>query len=238
MRTFERDDLPRGVMAPDDAADIVSTESVFIHARSSPIGLDRGWKRALDLAVGGPLLLAGLPVLILGALAIALAGGGAVIFWQKRIGQGGREFWFPKLRSMYVGAEGLQDALRDQNDHGESITFKMRQDPRVTRIGKLLRMLSIDELPQLWCVLNGTMSLVGPRPPLPSEALRYTPQQRRRLDVKPGITGLWQVSGRSTIPFDRQIVLDLEYIDRQSLAGDLWILARTVRAVLSCKGAW
>ena len=234
-----RRDGPGGlILAPDDAVNIVNSESVFTHARRSQARADRAWKRALDLAIGGPLLVAALPTLILAAFVIALTEGGTVIFWQKRVGQAGREFWFPKLRSMYIGAEDLQDALRDQNDHGESITFKMRQDPRVTRIGKLLRMLSIDELPQLWCVLTGTMSLVGPRPPVPGEVLQYTPKQRRRLDVKPGITGLWQVSGRSTIPFDRQIALDLEYIDRQSLACDLWILARTARAVLSCKGAW
>ena len=99
-------------------------------------------------------------------------------------------------------------------------------------------MLSLDELPQFWCVLNGAMSLVGPRPPLPGEVLRYTPAQLRRLEVKPGITGLWQVSGRSTIPFDGQVALDIEYVERQSLQLDLIIVARTVRAVLSCKGAW
>jgi lipopolysaccharide/colanic/teichoic acid biosynthesis glycosyltransferase len=99
-------------------------------------------------------------------------------------------------------------------------------------------MLSVDELPQLWCVLKGEMSLVGPRPPLPSEVRRYTPTQLRRLEVKPGITGLWQVCGRSTIPFDGQIALDIEYIRRQSLRFDLDILARTVRAIVSCKGAW
>jgi len=195
-------------------------------------------KRAVDIVVGGLLLLLALPLLLIAAAAIKLKDGGPVLFWQRRAGQGGCEFWFPKLRSMCVGAPELQDGLRGQNDHGESITFKMRQDPRVTGVGRVLRMLSLDELPQLWCVLTGAMSLVGPRPPLPSEVLQYTPAQLRRLEVKPGLTGLWQVSGRSTIPFDGQVALDIEYVERQSLQFDLIIVARTVGAVLSCKGAW
>jgi lipopolysaccharide/colanic/teichoic acid biosynthesis glycosyltransferase len=139
---------------------------------------------------------------------------------------------------MNVGAERLHQTLLDHNDHGQSITFKMKADPRVTQIGRLIRVSSLDELPQLWCVLRGEMSLVGPRPALPSEVVRYTPGQLRRLETKPGITGLWQVSGRSTIPFDGQMALDIEYLERRSLGLDMDILARTVRAVLSCKGAW
>jgi lipopolysaccharide/colanic/teichoic acid biosynthesis glycosyltransferase len=206
--------------------------------RSRPLGHYRHWKRAVDIVLGGFFLLLGLPLLLLATAAIKLSDRGPVLFWQTRVGQGGREFWFPKLRSMRVGAQELQEALRGQNDHGESITFKMRQDPRVTRVGRVLRMLSLDELPQLWCVLNGAMSLVGPRPPLPAEVLRYTPAQLRRLEVKPGITGLWQVSGRSMIPFDGQVALDIEYVERQSFQFDLIIVARTVPAVISCRGAW
>ena len=124
------------------------------------------------------------------------------------------------------------------NDHGESITFKMKNDPRVTRVGRVIRTLSLDELPQLYCVLKGDMSLVGPRPPLPDEVARYSPTELRRLEVKPGLTCLWQVSGRSLIPFEEQVELDIIYIERQSFRLDLELLVRTVPAVLSCKGAF
>ena len=205
---------------------------------ATPAAAYRPWKRALDITLGGLLAACFLTLVLAIAAVIKMVNGGPVIFWQRRVGQGGREFWFPKLRSMHVGAEDLQDALRQHNDHGDSVTFKMRADPRVTGIGRLLRALSLDELPQLWCVLKGEMSLVGPRPPLPREVRLYTPTQLRRLEVKPGITGLWQVCGRATVPFDGQIALDIEYIRRQSLRFDLDILVRTVRAVVSCTGAW
>jgi lipopolysaccharide/colanic/teichoic acid biosynthesis glycosyltransferase len=225
-------------MAPFTVGGPFRSESAFVAAAMAPIAAGRPWKRALDIALGGLLTACVLPLFLVAAAAITLIDGGPPIFWQRRVGQGGREFWFPKLRSMHVGAEELQEELRHRNDHGDSITFKMRADPRVTGIGRLLRTLSVDELPQLWCVLRGEMSLVGPRPPLPSEVRRYTPTQLRRLAVKPGITGLWQVCGRSTIPFDGQIALDIEYIRQQSLRCDLDILARTVGAIVSCKGAW
>jgi lipopolysaccharide/colanic/teichoic acid biosynthesis glycosyltransferase len=225
-------------MTPDHLIDVIECDALFSQSGSRPVATFPTWKRALDIIGGGFLLACGLPLLLVAAAAIKAADGGPILFWQKRVGRWGYVFWFPKLRSMCVGAPELQDALRDQNDHGESITFKMRQDPRVTRIGRLLRMLSLDELPQLWCVLTGTMSLVGPRPPLPTEVLRYTPAQFQRLAVKPGITGLWQVSGRSNIPFEDQVSLDLEYAQRQSLQTDLFILVRTIPAVISCRGAW
>jgi lipopolysaccharide/colanic/teichoic acid biosynthesis glycosyltransferase len=196
------------------------------------------WKRMLDVTLTIPLAIGALPILAVAAIAIKATGGGPIVFWQRRVGCGGREFWFPKLRSMIVGAEDLQSKLVSFNMHGEGITFKMKNDPRVTRVGRILRTLSIDELPQLWCIIKGDMSLVGPRPPLPNEVARYTATERRRLEVAPGLTGLWQVKGRSTIPFEGQVHLDLQYIERRGLAIDLKILAQTVRAVLSCKGAW
>jgi len=199
---------------------------------------DPYWKRVLDIGLATPLSPFALVIVGIAAVAMKCSEGGPILFWQLRVGRDGRLFWFPKIRSMHVGASSLCPLLVRLNDHGDSITFKMRADPRVTRIGRLLRMLSLDELPQLWCVLKGDMSLVGPRPPLPSEVARYTPVQRRRLDVRPGITGLWQVSGRSKIPFEGQVALDLEYIDRHSLVMDLHILQRTVRAVVTCEGAW
>jgi lipopolysaccharide/colanic/teichoic acid biosynthesis glycosyltransferase len=195
-------------------------------------------KRVLDLGLAAVLLVACAPLLLVLGAAIRLIDGGPVVFWQTRIGKDGRPFPFPKLRSMRRGAEHLHHTLRSQNHHGDDVTFKMRSDPRVTRLGRLLRMTSLDELPQLWSVLRGDMSLVGPRPPLPWEVARYGALERRRLAVKPGLTGLWQVHGRSTVPFTGQIAMDLEYIDSQSLRLDLKILLRTISAVLSCRGAW
>jgi lipopolysaccharide/colanic/teichoic acid biosynthesis glycosyltransferase len=195
-------------------------------------------KRLLDIALAGLLLVIAFPLLLVCAFAIKLDDGGPVLFWQERVGRLGRRFWFPKFRSMCVGGERIHHLMLHQNDHGESITFKMRNDPRITRVGRGLRILSLDELPQFYSVLKGDMSLVGPRPPLPDEVARYSPTELRRLEVKPGLTCLWQVSGRSLIPFEEQVLLDIDYIERQSLWLDLELLARTVPAVLSCKGAF
>jgi lipopolysaccharide/colanic/teichoic acid biosynthesis glycosyltransferase len=204
----------------------------------SPADTGPGWKRFLDVSVAVVAAVPALPILIVAACAIKATSPGPILFWQRRVGRAGREFWFPKLRSMITGAESLQATLAAFNIHGDGVTFKMKSDPRVTSVGRMLRMSSIDELPQLWCVLRGDMSLVGPRPPLPSEVARYSSTERRRLEVTPGLTGLWQIHGRSTIPFERQVSLDLEYIDRRSLGTDVSILIKTVRAVVSCRGAW
>jgi lipopolysaccharide/colanic/teichoic acid biosynthesis glycosyltransferase len=195
-------------------------------------------KRAFDLLFSLLLGVAFAPLFLIVAALVRLIDGGPVIYWQKRVGENGREFWFPKFRSMRVGAEDMQEELWEQNHHGEGVTFKMMRDPRVTRLGRVLRRLSLDELPQLWSVLRGDMSLVGPRPPVPAEVALYTPWERRRLEVKPGLTCLWQISGRSELPFSRQVELDVQYIDRQSLWLDLKILLLTVPAVLSRRGAW
>lgn len=204
-------------------------------ARDRPTHLP---KRLLDFGLAALLLALLAPLLLVIALVVKLADGGPVLFWQERIGKDGRRFWFPKFRSMHVGGERIRHLMLHRNDHGDSITFKMRNDPRITRVGRWLRILSLDELPQLYNVLKGEMSLVGPRPPLPDEVERYSPTELRRLEVKPGLTCLWQVSGRSLIPFDRQVALDIEYIERQSLWLDFALLARTVPAVLSRKGAF
>jgi len=195
-------------------------------------------KRGIDILVSS-ILLIGLSPLFLGvALCIKLTDRGPVLFWQTRIGQWGREFPFPKFRSMVVNAEDLKDTLLEQSDHEDSITFKMKKDPRITWIGRIIRKLSIDELPQLWCVLKGDMSLVGPRPPVPREVVEYTLADRRRLDVIPGLTCIWQVSGRGDIPFDEQVELDVQYIESQSLWVDIKILLSTIPAVLLGKGAY
>jgi lipopolysaccharide/colanic/teichoic acid biosynthesis glycosyltransferase len=196
------------------------------------------WKRAMDL--GGALILGVLlsPLLAVVALAIKLNDGGAVLFWQTRVGRRGREFSFPKFRSMVVGADKLRQKLLVFNEHDCGITFKIKKDPRITWIGRIIRKLSIDELPQLWCIVKGDMTLVGPRPPLPGEVTYYTVADYRRLEVAPGLTCIWQVSGRGDLPFPQQVAMDVEYIENRSLWLDLKLLALTVPAVLWGKGAY
>lgn len=195
-------------------------------------------KRALDVSVamiGLALLL--LPFVVL-ALLIRLDSPGPVLFSQVRIGRRGRPFRCWKLRSMYTDAEQRKAALLAVNDMPGGTTFKLRRDPRITRVGRLIRKASIDELPQLWNVLVGDMSLVGPRPPVPMEVAQYTARQRQRLSVKPGITCTWQVSGRSDIPFEAQVELDIDYIRKRSLSLDVRLLLATVPAVLLARGAY
>jgi lipopolysaccharide/colanic/teichoic acid biosynthesis glycosyltransferase len=198
----------------------------------------RALKRGLDVALSLTALVLLAPLLLIVAALIKLTDGGAVLFWQTRVGRWGREFAFPKFRSMIPNADRLMAQLLAQNDHKEGVTFKMRRDPRITWIGRLIRKLSIDELPQLWCVLKGDMTLVGPRPPVPREVAKYTLAQRRRLDVTPGLTCIWQVSGRSNLDFPRQVELDVEYIENQSLWLDCKLLVKTVPAVLTGHGAF
>lgn len=195
-------------------------------------------KRAIDVLVSLAMLLLLSPLFFFVALAIKLTDRGPILFWQLRVGQWGAEFPFPKFRSMVTNAEALKDKLLAMNDHANGITFKMKKDPRITWIGRIIRKTSIDELPQLWCVLNGQMSLVGPRPPVPREVALYSLRDRRRLDVKPGLTCIWQVSGRGDIPFDKQVELDVQYIESQSVFFDIMLLLKTVPAILIGKGAY
>ena len=162
---------------------------------------------------------------------------GGVFYRQKRTGLGGREFEFWKFRSMKPGAHATREFLEAANEQSGPV-FKIRNDPRMTRVGRFLRKTSIDELPQFWNVLKGDMTLVGPRPPLPAEVAKYEPWQRRRLDVVPGLTCLWQVGGRSDIGFLDWVRMDLQYIRRRSARLDLWILWRTPLAVLLGRGAY
>ena len=194
-------------------------------------------KRAFDVVGSLGLMLLISPVLLATALAVKLDDGGPVLFRQTRIGRDGRPFSCLKFRSMVTDAENLRADL-EVNHERSSVLFKMVNDPRVTRPGRLIRRLSIDELPQLWNVLRGQMSLVGPRPPLPHEAARYGSDMRRRLRVRPGMTGLWQVSGRSDLSWDETVRLDLFYVDNWSMVQDLNILMRTVSAVLGSRGAY
>ena len=170
-------------------------------------------------------------------LLIKLEDGGAAFFVQTRVGQFGREFKMYKFRSMCLDAEQRLKELLRQNQHREGVTFKLKDDPRITRVGKWLRKFSLDELPQLYNVFRGDMSLVGPRPPVPREVALYTPAHRRRLAAKPGITCIWQISGRAEIDFTGQVQLDVNYIESQSFWVDVRILALTLPAVLSGRGA-
>ncbi|MBL7499327.1 sugar transferase [Frankia sp. CNm7] len=186
-------------------------------------------------ALVGVLLL--MPLFVGLALAIRFTSRGPAIFKQTRVGQGGKEFTMFKFRSMYLDADARVADLAAQNE-GSGLLFKMRDDPRVTRAGKFLRKWSLDELPQLFNVLNGTMSLVGPRPPLPREVAQYKGDVHRRLMVKPGLTGLWQISGRSDLEWDESVRLDLRYVENWNLAMDFIILWRTAFAVLRREGAY
>ena len=201
-------------------------------------GLATACKRSLDLIGSGAGLLLLSPVFLFCASAIRIESPGPVLFRQRRVGRGGETFEMLKFRSMFQDAEQRLAALKERNEMAGGVIFKMREDPRITRVGKFIRRASIDELPQLWNVFRGDMSLVGPRPPLPAEVAEYDLQDRRRLHVKPGITCIWQVSGRSDIPFEQQVELDVDYIYTQSLATDIKLLLQTVPAVVLGRGAY
>ena len=195
-------------------------------------------KRMLDITVSVSMIVALAPLFAVIALIIKLTDGGSIFFAQTRVGKDGQTFRFYKFRSMVANADALKAKLMHVNDHGHSITFKMKNDPRITWIGRFIRKTSIDELPQLLNVLTGEMSLVGPRPAVPTEVAKYTAHDRKRLAVTPGLTCIWQVSGRGDIPFDRQVELDLQYINNRSLWLDLVLIGKTASAVLSCRGAY
>jgi exopolysaccharide biosynthesis polyprenyl glycosylphosphotransferase len=200
-----------------------------------------GWGRlvkgGVDRVVASAALLLLSPVLLALAVAVRLDSPGPVLYRQERVGVNGRHFTMLKFRSMVVDADRQVEALQGENI-SDGLLFKMRTDPRVTRVGRWLRRLSLDELPQLLNVLGGSMSLVGPRPPLPGEVARYDSSVSRRLLVRPGLTGLWQISGRSDLSWEEAVRLDLRYVENWSLAVDALILAKTFRAVLSRSGAY
>ncbi len=197
----------------------------------------RWGKRAFDIVGSIALLLMSAPVVALAALAIKLEDGGPVFFKQVRVGRWGQQFECFKMRSMVTDAEARKAALESANE-GAGVLFKMAKDPRVTKVGAFIRRFSVDELPQFLNVLRGDMSLVGPRPALPREVALYDRDTIRRLDVRPGLTGLWQVSGRSDLPWDETVRLDVYYVDNWSMMQDVVIIARTARAVLSSRGAY
>lgn len=195
-------------------------------------------KRIFDIVVSILLMVLLSPLFLIIAAWIKLDDGGPIFYISERVGKWGKEFPFPKFRTMKAGSDQLKNELSEKNIYPSDLKFKMQEDPRVTRLGKILRKTSMDELPQLYTVLIGDMSLVGPRPPLPEEVAKYTLAQRKRLDAKPGITCTWQVSGRSEISFENQVKLDVEYIESRSFWLDIKLLLKTIPAVLLGKGAY
>jgi exopolysaccharide biosynthesis polyprenyl glycosylphosphotransferase len=202
------------------------------------LGASRSLKRAFDLVGAAASLVLTLPLVVGVAIAIKLHDGGPVLFRQTRVGRDGDLFECLKLRSMVVDAEAQLPGITHLNDDPEHVLFKAQRDPRVTPVGRFIRRYSIDELPQLWNVLAGDMSLVGPRPALPAEVRRYSSDVQRRLHVRPGMTGLWQVSGRSDLSWEDTVRLDLYYVDNWSLVQDLSIVLKTLHAVLGSRGAY
>lgn len=197
-----------------------------------------GLKRLFDIVASGAALLAASPVFLLTALAIKIEDRGPVFFRQMRVGYRGKQFGMWKFRSMVANAEELKLQLEKQNEMAGGVLFKMKHDPRITKVGHFIRKYSIDELPQFWNVLVGDMSVVGPRPALAKEVAEYTPEERQRLLAKPGLTCLWQVGGRSDIDFAGQVRLDVQYIRSSSLWTDVKLLFLTIPAVLMGKGAY
>lgn len=202
------------------------------------IGGTRLMKRLFDIYVGGFALVALSPVFAVTALLIKLEDGGPLFFRQTRVGRRGETFGMWKFRSMIVDAEKVKEELLEKNEMKGGVTFKMKDDPRITRVGKWIRKFSIDELPQFWNVLVGEMSVVGPRPPVPREVAEYSVEDRQRLLAKPGLTCFWQVGGRSEIDFEGQVRLDVQYIRSESFWLDIKLLLKTIPAVLLGKGAY
>ena len=244
-------ELSRESTAPTDvSAEAIRLTPAFVSDRPERKAHGYALKRIIDItgAIAGLVLLA--PLMLLAALAVGLTSRGPIIFKQTRVGQGGKPFTFYKFRSMAAGGDdrihrayvtdlidGKADPCESSGDTGQRL-YKLRSDPRITPVGRFIRKTSIDELPQLFNVLSGDMSLVGPRPPMPYEAKRYQSWHLRRLlAAKPGLTGLWQVEGRSKVSFDEMVRMDLRYIRDCSFNLDLRILAKTVKVVLRCEGA-
>jgi exopolysaccharide biosynthesis polyprenyl glycosylphosphotransferase len=206
--------------------------------RGPQVGSAAAVKRSLDIAIALIAVVVLLPVLILVSIAILLESRGPLFFTQERVGQGGKVFTVFKFRSMTRDAERRLDEVRGNNEVVDGPTFKWRADTRTTRVGRFLRRTSLDELPQLFNVLLGDMSLVGPRPPLETEVVMYESWQLERLAVRPGMTGLWQVSGRSDLSFSEMVELDLRYVRSWSVWLDILLLLRTPLAVVTCRGAY
>src|SRR5262245_8841635 len=235
MQSVLKPSVPSKTAPPAPA---VTHIPVYVRSTAGPSAAYLTAKRLLDVGVSLALLALLSPLFLIVALCVKLTDGGPVFFRQKRVGLHGRVFDFYKFRSMVVDAEARKTELMRLNKHGNSVTFKMLRDPRVTWVGRIMRKTSIDELPQLWNVLIGEMTLVGPRPAVVAEVQRYTVRERRRLAVTPGLTCIWQVSGRADLDFQQQVELDVRYIRERSMWLDLKLMLLTIPAVLSGKGAY
>jgi len=232
----EIDDIIRSI--ENRNATSVSRARLKFWIWSTTVWCAYAFKRIMDIIVSLIVIMALSPMMIIVAILIKLTSRGPIIFKQVRVGKDGRYFDFYKFRSMRESAESEKNKILKANESSDGVIFKMKNDPRITGIGSFIRKFSIDELPQLFNVLEGSMSLVGPRPPLPREVMEYTLEDRKRLHVKPGITCIWQVSGRSDIPFKQQVRLDEEYIKTHGIWQDLKLLLRTIPAVITGKGAY
>ncbi len=195
-------------------------------------------KRTIDIVMSLVALVMLIPLFLLVAVFILIDDGFPVLLMQRRVGLYGREFRLHKFRSMCRNAEAMKADLLDQNESEDGVIFKMKNDPRITRVGRVIRRFSIDEIPQFLNVLVGDLALVGPRPPIPEEVAKYSLSDRKRLQVKPGLTCLWQIQGRSEISFDKLVSLDMQYIRSQSLLKDIVIIIKTIPAVLFGRGAY
>lgn len=224
----------------DLVVEITRARRVFLRDDEGILGAP-GWqlamKRAVDIVTSIFFLIALSPILVAAAIAVKLTSPGPLLYIQDRVGKDGRAFRFAKFRSMRDGAHTELDDLRHLNEVDGPV-FKIREDPRITPVGRFMRKYSIDELPQLFHVLTGSMSLVGPRPPIPAEVATYDEWQKQRLSVKPGITCIWQVSGRSDLDFETWVELDVEYIRTWKPSLDFLILLKTLPAVISARGAY
>ncbi len=195
-------------------------------------------KRSLDVLLSGPALVCLSPVFLLVAILIKFEDGGKIFYSSPRVGRKGKLFFCLKFRSMVMNADKKKEEIRALNQHADDRTFKLKHDPRITEIGRIIRRYSVDELPQLWNVFRGDMSIVGPRPALPDEVDRYKEADFHRFDVLPGLTCIWQVSGRGDIPFDQQVLMDLDYIASQGFWTDVKLILKTFPVVFSGKGAY
>ena len=216
--------------------------SRIVRLRSYILSLRFVWlplrKRIMDYLLASIALILLSPLMTMVAVLIKLDSKGPVFFKQQRVGHNGICFNMWKFRSMSVDAETRKEELLAENEMDNGVLFKMKKDPRITRVGRIIRKTSIDELPQLFNILLGEMSLVGPRPPLPNEVAEYRRSDYQRLDALPGITCKWQVSGRSDIPFEQQVEMDIDYIEHQSLWNDIVLLMKTIPAVIFARGAY
>lgn len=234
--TYERFEPDSSARANGLVIDLTTRQPLVLPKSRS--AWEQACKRVIDVLGASLALILLSPVFAITALSIALTSPGPVLFRQVRVGRDGEEFSMLKFRSMYAGAEQVKEELGGLNEHESGPVFKIRNDPRITSVGRFIRRFSIDELPQLVHVLSGEMSLVGPRPPIPEEVDEYGPRELTRLTVKPGLTCIWQVSGRSEVDFETWMEMDIEYIDNWSLALDFKLLLRTIYAVVSGRGAY